>query len=127
MAVIWFAVFLVVSHFGVMQIFRLTTYHAYFWKALPLLVIYSAVVAWILFILEMHQFFIWQLVLASAWLFFIGRKQTKMKEMMLIQAGDDAETVRMLAKSASKTSSYYMYSSIVYVVCFAVVYLWLYN
>ena len=65
MQILGFAVFLVVSHFGVMQIFRLTTYHALFWKALPLLIIYGAGVAWALFALDMHAFFLWQLILVE--------------------------------------------------------------
>jgi len=92
-----FFVFLFVSHFGLMQVFRLTTYHAFFWKALPLLLLYSAGVAWALFALNMHPFFLWQIVLASVWLFVIGRKQTKTAEAMLAVSGEDADYVRLMA------------------------------
>lgn len=127
MQILGFIVFLIVSHFGVMQIFRLTTYHAYFWKALPLLILYGAGVAWALFALEMHPFFLWQLILASIWLFVIGRKQTKMAEAMLSMAGEDADSVRSMAASTAKTSRYYTYSSFVYVAVFSGIYIWLYN
>ena len=127
MEVFGFAVFLVVSHLGAMQIFKLTTYHAYFWKTLPLLVIYSAGVAWILYALEMHRFFLWQLILASVWLIYIGNNQAKMKESMLLMAGGDAEQIRAITVSTTKTSRYYMLSSFTYIVVFAATYLWLFN
>lgn len=127
MELIGFIIFLVVSNFGALQIFRLTTYHKYFWASLPLLVGYAALVAWALFALEMHPFFMWQLVLAGAWLFVVGRKQGKMAEAMLQLAGDDANTVRFMAGSAAKTTAYYTASSIVYLGVFAVTYVWLYN
>lgn len=127
MEILCFVVFLAVSHFGVMQVFRLTTYHRYFWPSLPLLIGYAAFVAWALFALEMHQFFLWQLVFASIWLFAVGRKQSKAGEALLQLAGEDADTVRFAATSAVKTIAFYVASSIVYVVVFAFAYVWLYN
>lgn len=127
MQVLGFLVFLVTSHFGVLQIFRLTTYHAYFWKALPILVAYSALAGWLLYVLELHPFFLWQVALASVWLFVIGRKQGSVASAMLQMAGDDAEAVRFAAESTRRTSRYYAYSSFVYVTVFSLTYVWLYN
>lgn len=125
--VLGFIIFLVASHIGVMQIFRLTTYHAYFWKSLPLLLGYSILIAWLLYFFKLHVFFLWQLVLASVWLFVVGRRQAKMAATMLNFVGDDADDVRFLAKSTAKTSSFYTYSSFVYIAVFAGTYVWLYN
>lgn len=122
-----FATLLLLSHFGAMQIFRLTTYHAYFWKALPLLVGFGAFVGWLLFYLNLHEFFLWQIVLASAWLFLVARKQGAVAKAMLQAAGDDSESVRFVAASAFKTASYYTYSAFIYVVSLSVAYLWFYN
>lgn len=127
MQIILFLAFLVASHFFAMQIFRLTTYHAYFWKAIPLLIGYGILVGWLLYAFEFHQFFLWQVVLSSLWLFIVGRKQSKVASAMLQMAGDDGDAVRFAAESTSKTSRYYAYSSFVYVVAFSVTYLWLYN
>lgn len=127
MEILGFVVFLAVSHFGVMQVFRLTTYHKYFWPALPLLIGYAALVAWALFVLEMHQFFLWQFVLASVWLFAVGRKQSKSGQALLQLAGEDADAVRIAATSFAKTIAYYTASSMVYIVVFAIAYVWLYN
>jgi len=127
MEIIGFLLFLVLSHFGVMQVFQLTTYHRYFWPSLPLLIAYSALVGWALFALKMHAFFLWQLILASVWLFIVGRKQSKTAEAMLHFAGDDVDAVRLMAASTARTSAYYTASSIVYVIGFSIMYLWLYN
>lgn len=127
MQILGFLAFLLVSHFLLMQIFRFSTYHAFFWKVSPVLVIYGAAVAWSLFKLGMHPFFLWQLVLASAWLFVVGRKNTKSAQAILTLAGDDADYVRLMAESSTQTSRYYAYSSFIYVFSFAAMYLWLYN
>ncbi|MQM38769.1 hypothetical protein KBTX_02788 [wastewater metagenome] len=120
-------VFLFASHFGVMQVLRLTTYHRTFWRALPLLVGYSALVGWALYALELHQFFLWQFVGAAVWLFIAGRQQAKSAKTLLQHSGDDAEQVRALAASTSRTLAYYAASSIIYLIGFSITYLWLYN
>lgn len=127
MEIIGFIIFLAISHFGLMLIFKLTTYHKFFWWCLPLLVAYSAAVAWVLFILEMHTFFLWQVVLASAWLIKIGATQRKSMDVLLAMGGDDPDAVRFLAESGTKTLMYYVLSSIIYVLVFSITYIWLYN
>lgn len=127
MDLIKFIAFLVVSHWGAMLVFKLTTYHRYFWPALPLLIGYSALVGWALFTLDLHSFFLWQLGLATAWLFVVGKKQTKTAAAVLEAGGGDADAVRFLARSASQTMVYYMVSCIVYVVGFSTSFLYLYN
>jgi hypothetical protein len=127
MQVLIFLAFLLVSHFLLMQVFRLTTYHAYFWKALPLLLAYSATVGGLLYSLKLHQFFLWQVGLASAWLFVVGRRQSKSAQAMLALAGNDAAAVRFMSASALRTSAFYLYSCVIYVVGLSIVYIWLYN
>lgn len=122
-----FAALFLASHFCVMQLFRLTTYHAYFWKALPLLVAFGVLVGWALYYFDLHQFFLWQVVLASAWLFYVARSQTNAAKALLAAAGTDADAVRFAATSASKTASLYTYSAFVYVIALSVSYLWFYN
>jgi hypothetical protein len=80
-----------------------------------------------LYALGLHQFFLWQVVLASVWLFVIGRKQGRLAGAMLQIAGDDADAVRFAAECTRRTSRYYGYSSFVYVIVFALTYMWLYN
>lgn len=127
MLLLEFAGILIASHFLVLQIYRLSTYHMYFWPTLPLLIGFGAFVGWILYVLELHQFFIWQVVLASLWLFVSGRQHNRQAGDMLEMAGDDADAVRFMAESIRTTSRYYTYSSFVYVASIALTYLWLFN
>lgn len=122
-----FIAFLVISHFLLMQIFRFTTFHSYFWKGLPVLIGYGALVGYLLFKFELHPFFTYQVVLASIWLFFVAKKQNRLAEAMLMHSGDEADAVRAVAISTGMTKRYYAYSSFIYVITFSMTYLWFYN
>lgn len=110
-----------------MQVFRLSTYHAYFWKSLPLLVALSALIGWLLFYLRLHEFFIWYIVLESVWLYMLARKQNTAMEAMLGMAGNDADLVRGMAVSTSKTKTYYALSSFIHIFGVSATYLYFYN
>ena len=127
MAIVWFIIFLFVSHFFALQIFRLTTYHKYFLPALPLLVAYSALVGWLLYKLELQAFFLWQVAIVSVWLFVISRRNSRQAQAMLQVAGSDGDQVRFLAESVSRTKQFYAYSSFVYVLVFSATFLWAFN
>jgi hypothetical protein len=122
-----FIVFLLVSHLLLMQIFRFSTYHRFFWLALPFLVGYGALVAWLLFKFNMHAFFLWQLVLASVWLGYGVNKQLGSSDAMMEMVGNDPEALKLLASSSKKTVVYYILSSIIYIATFSIFYVWLYN
>ena len=127
MDILIFALILVISHVGVMQVFRLSTYYRYFWKALPLLVLYSAGVGWAFYALEMQQFFIWQVILSSIWLSVIWKRQIKFREALISKVSDDAEMLRIMESSTSKTDGYFISSSLIYIVVFVATYFWLFN
>jgi len=122
-----FLVFFLVSHLGVSQILRFTTHHTRFWKALPLLVTYGAIVAWLLCVLDLHGLFFWHLILTSVWFFMFGREQSKMAHAMMRDTSDDADFVRCVGELVGRSARYYVYSSFVYVAAFASTYLWLYT
>jgi hypothetical protein len=123
MAIVWFTIFLFVSHFFALQIFRLTTYHKYFLPALPLLVVYSALVGWLLCKFQLHAFFLWQVAIISAWLFVVARRNSRQAQAILYAAGSDGEKVRLLAESVGKTKQFFAYSSFVYVLVFSAAFL----
>jgi hypothetical protein len=114
MKALGFLVFLVLSHHGLMQIFRLTTYHRYFLWASPLLILYAALAGWLMFKLGLEQFFLYQVALASLWLVFVARQQSHQAELMLQLAEADSESVQAMATSVKKTKRYYTYSAFVY-------------
>jgi len=75
---ITFVIFLCGTHFVLMKIFTLTTYHKYFKPAFPLLLGHAFLVGYLLFKLNLSAFFLWLILLESAWLFFIIRKNRKL-------------------------------------------------
>ena len=42
-----------------MKIFSFSTYHKYFYKTLPVLLIYSVLLGYLLDLFELHEFFLW--------------------------------------------------------------------
>ncbi len=127
MEILIYLVFLLVTHLVVIQIFSFSTHENYFWKAFPILLIYSAATAWTLLFLSLHQFFTWHLGLASILLVIFGIRQAKASKAKIRSIGDDPDAVRSAAKSASKNLSNFTVSSIIYIVTFGVIYVWLYN
>jgi len=122
MKVIAFLVVLAVSHFGVLQLFRLTTWHRHFVAASPLLVVYAALVAWMLVKLGLAEFALYQLVLASLWLFIVARHQSRRADAM-IELAADASAAQFLAGSFARTKRYYAYSAFIYVGALCISYL----
>lgn len=127
MEIVFSILFLIISHFALMQIFRISTYHSYFWKSLPLLIAYSALVGWLLFTFNLHKFFIWQVVLSSIWLFSFFRKTVKNAKELINLGGYDEEGIKIISISSLNTITYLLYSSLIYVFVFSAVYLWRYN
>lgn len=126
MELLYYLIFLLVSYVVLMQIFGLTTYHAYFWKALPLLTGFSALSGYLLYRFNLHGFFLWHVALMSLILFQVGRKQDQQMKAMMNLA-NSAEEARGISASVILTKRYYAYSAFAYVIMFTVSYLYVLN
>lgn len=126
MEILYYLIFLLVSYVVLLQIFVLTTYHAYFWKAMPLLIGFSALSGYLLYAFDLHGFFVYHIVLMSMILFRLSRKQDQQVKTFMSLA-ESAEEVKGIFDSAILTKRYYAYSSFVYVITFAVSYLYFLN
>ncbi len=93
----------------------------------PILLAYSAGVAWALLMLSLEQFFTWHLALGSILLLIQGIRLAKASKAMIRSLRDDPDAKRAAAKSASKNLSNFTVSSIIYIVTFGVIYVWLHN
>lgn len=127
MEILGYLVFLLVTHLVVLQIFRLSIHHSYSWMAFPILLAFSAAVAWALLMLSLQQFFTWHLALATILLFINGISLAKASKARIRSLRDDPDAKRAAAKSASKNLSNFTVSSIIYIVTFGVIYVWLHN
>lgn len=114
-----------------MQIFRLTTYHAYFWKALPLLICYGVLVGWLLFWMRYDGGFFWMLLFLFVSFIFGAIKAKRSGAQMLTWAealpDNLPNKMEVVAKSALNSLFYYIVSAIVFFVVFCISYLVFYN
>ena len=120
-----FAGFFVGSQLGVLVIFHFTTYFRLFWKFLPLLILYSVVLAWCFTKLQLDKYFLWQVALSLAWLFTNWFRQVQARKSLLSKVGKDPEMLRIMESGTSKIHGHYIASAFVYLGVFVATYLWL--
>lgn len=132
MSLIYFIIFFVVSWLVLMKIFSFSTYHKYFFKILPILVFYSALLGYILDLFELHAFFLWFLAIN---IFLFVKNYKRYKKQDLIEGVDkdyknllpEQQIKETLEKSTKNTLKYFAISSVVYLVIFSTAYLFFFN
>ena len=127
MLVLAYLVYLFLSYFLVLQIFRLTTYHADFTKGFPLLLGYSVLCGFLLFRLSLVPFFLWHIP-ASLILFARGwSKQARSARTLLDALAGDPAAWTLARLSMASTRGYYWLSVAIYLVVFSVSFVYFYN
>ena len=122
-----YLVYLFLSYFLVLQIFRLTTYHADFAKGFPLLLAYSILCGFVFFRLGLAAFFFWQ-ILASLILFARGwSKQARSARVSFDALASNPATSTVFRLSMASTKGHYWLSVAIYLVVFSVSFLYFYN
>ncbi len=113
-----FFIFLIVSWFFLMQIFRFSTFHRYFLKAAPFLIGYGALIAFLLVQFHFHKIFWLYLFLIVLFLLINHRKQHQAKHLLNLFSGEDTENRIVADISLKRTIKYHLLSSAVFVVSF---------
>ena len=133
-----FFVFLFASWFLLMQVFRFSTYHRYFFKVAPLLIGYAVLIAFLLIQFNFQNFFWWYLVLSCFFLFINYRKQLKYYKdaddmfahlvKSVVDSIPEGETKQHVEKELSlsfgRTIKYYLLSAIVFIASFVPAFLY---
>ena len=121
MSLIYFIIFFIASWLVLMKIFSFSTYHKYFYKTLPVLLIYSVLLGYLLDLFELHEFFLW--FLAINILLFVKNYKRYKKQDLMEGVGEDYKNLlpeekikETLEKSTKNTLKYFVLSSIVYLV-----------
>lgn len=127
MQLLAFVVFLVVSQFVLMQMFRLTTYHRYFARAVPLLLGYAVLVGYLVVRLGLAQFWLWYVICATVWLATTWQKSARSGQVFDEAFADDPATAAVLRLSGASTRAYYWLSAIIYLVMYVVSCLYFFN
>jgi len=124
MPILAYVVFLIFTYWLVLQIFRFSTYHAYFAKSLPFLIGYSIAVGFALYsIPRFHPFWFTQ-IWASALLFiYTWRRQAKRGRALMELTAEGPEQLAFFEISGASTRAYYTLSAVLYLTVYAISFL----
>lgn len=139
-----FFIFMFATWFLLMQIFRFSTYHGYFFKAAIFLIAYAVLIGFLLSKLGFQDYFWWYLILSFLFLGVNHRKQWQSKKMLsvLSEKNKEPDVVSMfkhkfdfnefiqmksftegskpeeIELSLNRTIKYHLLSSIIFIVAF---------
>lgn len=118
MSVVIFIVFTLVSMFILMQIYRFSTYHKYFSKVFPVLIVYGTLCGYLLFFLHFSNYFI-LFVISNISILTIGAyNQNKFKVLCLLAENENQK--KWMQKSLKNTIRFYLFSSLIYIISIVV-------
>jgi hypothetical protein len=128
--IIIFGVFVLASYILLRLIFNFSTYHKSAPIALVALAFFAFISGWLMFKLELHGFFMWQLIIFSV-IFFSWHRKNMIEPDKLSEIATDIAIPRKLGgifiSSYLRTRKYFLLSIFVYLVTFSVSYLYFYN
>lgn len=119
-----FVVFLLVTYLLVLQIFKFTTYHRYFFKALPFLLGYSMLVGYAMSSITPFHGYWFTLIWGSGLLFLFQWRSQKRKFRAFVDLAIADPQDRALAQlSGASTRAYYMISALTYLTTYTLSFL----
>lgn len=119
-----YILFLVTSFFFALQVFKFSTYHAYFAKSLPFLIGYAALVGYAVYAIKSFHPFWFTQIWASALLFWlVWRTQAKRAKALVELASDSPEEKNLAHLSTQSTKTYFWLSVVVYVVSYSIAFI----
>lgn len=127
MEIVRFVLFLLVVHFVLMQLYRFSTYHRYFARALPFLVGYAVLVGYLFYRLHLNNAFLWYLLGVVLLLWSNWRKNERSSAAFDRQFEGDEQVNAVLRLSAASTRAYFLLSSAIYLLVFVASFLYFYN
>lgn len=126
MEIIYYIIFFVVPWIGLMLVFSFSTFHKFWFWALPCLIVYSLLLGYLLDYFGLHGGFLWHLVISILLLtkYFLGQRK-QMKVMMELM--EEKSQMRAMSESGMNTLTFYVISSLLYLITFSISYLYFYN
>lgn len=119
MEILYYVIFLIISWLILMIIFKFSTYHKYFIKISPILIIYSAGIGFLLYFFNLSQFFIWHLIINIVFLSAKGINMQKVSRQV--------KEHKAMSESIKKTIKYYIISTVIYIALLSASFLFFYN
>ncbi len=118
-------VFYIASFVMLMKIYSFSTYHKFFKRAFPVLIIYGFLVGFLLDFFNFSGIFITILVIYAIHL--TKNYRTQKKAINLATLEDDRETQLELQLSVERTMHFHLLSSVVFLVSFSVGFIYIFN
>lgn len=109
-----FIVFMYISWLLLMQIFRFSTYHAYFWWSSLFLIGYALLVSFLIRKFNFQDYFLWYLLLSVVYLLINHKKQHETKSLFT-PFQENKQEKEVLEKSVSRTIKYHALSSLIFI------------
>lgn len=122
-----YAAFFGASYFGFCLILLWSTYHRYFFKILPVLIGYSVLNGYLLFILKFSGLFVWHVGLCSLLFIIRGYRYWRASKRMSAYFRGGMVDSNLLRLSAASTMGHFVSSACVYLVTVSVSFLFFYN
>ena len=127
MLVIGYLVFLGVSYLLLLQLFRFTTYHRWFSRAIWALIAFAVISGIVMHVVGLAAFFLWHVMVIAALLALKWRSDARKSGELLATAGTDDQAVKILQLSLASTRAYYWLSTLVYLLVFSATVIVAYN
>ena len=127
MLVIGYLVFLGVSYLLLLQLFRFTTYHRWFSRAIWALIGFAVISGIVMHAVGLSAFLLWHVVAIAALLVLKWRSEARKSDGLLASADTDDKTVKILQLSLASTRAYYWLSALVYLLVFSATVIVAYN
>jgi hypothetical protein len=112
MSILLFAIFMLVSTFILMQIYRFSTYHKYFIIMLPILIGFGVLIGYLLLVFNFSNYFLWFVILTVGFLIVNFRKQQRAKTFLSLV--ENEEQKKLIDYSFKNTIKFHLLSSLVY-------------
>jgi hypothetical protein len=131
MKIIYYAIFANVSWLMLMQIFRFSTYHKYFYYAIFVIFGFAILNGYFLCYFDLNSFIIWHLLIFVV-LFYNNYKHQKKQANFVLEHLSDKENEKSKESfdfelSIKRTLKYHLLSTLTYLIVFAVSYFYFFN
>ena len=121
MSIVWYVVFLFVTHRLLLFLFTFSTYHRTARWAVPAVVGYGVLVGLLLFQLGLWSFFIWHVGVSTLLLVKTSLTESRAGNEIITRMRIDERAAAEL--SIASTRAYYWLSSVLYVLAFTISFL----
>lgn len=122
MEILWFLIFFVVSRVILNFVLKYTRRREYFWNLLPVVIGFSCLIGFLLYMFQLHNGFYPYLIFNILYTTLTAKKTASADEF-LTQSDSDHRDLRLIEAIRSRSGTYFWLTIIVHLIFFAASYL----